>query len=58
MVTFEVFQGKNGDYYWRLKAANGEIVCGSEGYSSKSAAMDSIQWIKDNAPGAEVTEEA
>lgn len=29
-----VFRGKSGQYYWRLRAPNGRIVCdGSEGYT-------------------------
>lgn len=30
---FEVFLGSDGQGYWRLRAANGEIVAHSEGYT-------------------------
>jgi uncharacterized protein YegP (UPF0339 family) len=34
LAKYEIFVGKDYDYYWRLRAANGEIVCVSEGYMS------------------------
>lgn len=41
---FETFQGEDGDWYWRLVAANGETVADSEGYTrerdAKRAAID------------------
>ncbi len=43
--TLEVFDGKavregqeTGGWYWRLRSRNGEIVCQSEGYSTKQGA--------------------
>jgi len=34
--TYEVFQGSNmSNYYWRLRAGNGQIQCVSEAYVSK-----------------------
>lgn len=35
---YEVFQDVDGEYRWRLKAANGEIVAQSEAYSRKQDA--------------------
>lgn len=49
MVTYEVYLGQDNLYHWRLKAANGEIVCWSEGYSSKQGALNSVAWTKNNA---------
>ena len=35
--TFEVYQDKRGEYRWRRKAANGQIVgASSEGYTKKA----------------------
>jgi len=31
----EIFQGTRGLYYFRVKAYNNEIVCGSEGYRNE-----------------------
>lgn len=37
-AAFVVFKGEGDEYFWHLKAANGEIVAASEGYVSKSNA--------------------
>lgn len=54
MYAFEIFKGKNGEFYWRFRASNGEIMCGSEGYKAKASAQNAIDSIKNNAPSAEV----
>ena len=53
---FELYRGSAGQYRFRLKAGNGEIIATSEGYSSKSAALNGIESVQRNAPGAEVVE--
>jgi len=33
MAKFQVFKGKNGEYYWRMRANNSQIIAtGGEGY--------------------------
>ena len=39
---FEVFHGKDGDWYWRYKGGNGEIQASSEGYKTKRGALRSV----------------
>lgn len=56
MIKIEIFQGKNGDWYWHLKAANGESVCWSEGYVTKQGAVNSANWVKVNAPYAQIVD--
>jgi len=46
---FEVYEDKAGEFRFRLKAGNGEIVLTSEGYKSKSSAMNGIESVKTNA---------
>ena len=46
---FQIFAGKGGQYYFRLRAGNGEPILGSEGYSSKSGAKKGIESVKSNA---------
>lgn len=46
---FEVYADKGGDYRFRLKAGNGEIILSSEGYSSKAACMNGVESVKKNA---------
>lgn len=57
MAKFHLFQGKNDHYYFDLKAANGEIICQSQGYVSKQGAENGIESVKRNAPQAEVVDE-
>lgn len=41
----ELFQSLNGEWRWRLKAANGEIVSQSEGYTHRGSALDTLKMI-------------
>ena len=34
---FEVYKDKSGKFRFRLKAKNGEIICASQSYTTKSA---------------------
>lgn len=47
---FQVFVGKSGEYYFRLRAANGEPVLASEGYTEMSNALNGVRSVKTNAP--------
>ena len=49
---FVLTKGKNGEYRWVLKAANGETIATSEGYASKSGAKNGIDSVKKNAADA------
>ena len=51
---YEVFLDKEERFRFRLKASNGEIVCASQGYSTKQSALDGIASIAENAPMAEI----
>ena len=53
---FELYTDKSGEYLFRLKAGNGEVIAISEGYSSKSAALNGIDSVRRNAADAEVVE--
>ena len=54
---FEVYLDKAGEFRFRLKARNGEIVATSEGYKAKASCLNGIESVKKNAPDAEVVEE-
>lgn len=57
MTKFELFQSnKNQQWYFHLKAGNGEIICQSEGYKSKQSAEKGIRSVKENASSAKVVE--
>ena len=53
---FELYTDKSGEYRFRLKAGNGEVIATSEGYSSKAGALNGIEAVQRSAPGAEVVE--
>jgi uncharacterized protein len=50
MGYFEMYQGKNGDYYFRLKAGNHEPILQSEGYTTRAACENGIESVKKNSP--------
>ena len=56
-ATFELYEDSAGDYRWRLRHSNGNIIadCG-EGYASKQKARQGIESVRDNAPDADVEE--
>ena len=54
---FEMYQDKAGEFRFRLKARNGEIIATSEGYKTKDACEDGVDSGRRNAPEAEVIEE-
>lgn len=51
---YEMFLDKKGEYRFRLKARNGEVIAASEGYSSKSSCTNGIQSVGRTAPEATV----
>jgi uncharacterized protein YegP (UPF0339 family) len=51
--TFELFTGEDGQSYFRLRAGNGEILLGSEGYTSKAGVLNGIASVKTNGAHAE-----
>jgi uncharacterized protein YegP (UPF0339 family) len=50
---FEVYQGNDDQFYFRLRAANNEIVLTSEGYVSKDGCLNGVDSVKSNAPMVE-----
>ena len=54
---FELYEDKAGEFRFRLKARNGEIIATSEGYKTKANCENGIDSVKKNAPEAEVVEE-
>ncbi len=43
---YEIFKGKDDQFYFRLKAGNGEIILASEGYASKQGAQNAIESVR------------
>ena len=51
---YEVYKDKAGEFRFRLKAGNGEIIGKSESYKAKASARKGIASIAKNAPDAPV----
>ena len=47
---FTIYKGGNNQYYYRLRATNGEIILSGEGYTTKQSCMAGILSVKQNAP--------
>nr|WP_158601113.1 HVO_2922 family protein [Haloplanus aerogenes] len=55
-AAFEVYEDTAGEYRWRLRHRNGNILAdGREGYSDRSGAWRGIESVKRNAPNAGLT---
>lgn len=54
---FEVYTDKAGEFRFRLKATNGQIIAVGEGYKAKAGCLNGIESIKKNAPEAEIVKE-
>ena len=54
---FEVYTDKAGEFRFRLKATNGQVIAVSEGYKAIASCLNGIESVKKNAVDAEVVEE-
>ena len=53
---FEVYQDKKGEYRFRLKATNGQVIATGEGYVAKASCLNGVESVRKNAPEAPVVE--
>ncbi|MCL1797298.1 MAG: YegP family protein [Eggerthellaceae bacterium] len=53
---FEIFLDKAGEFRFRLKASNGEIILASEGYKVKASCKNGIESVVKNSLDSEVVE--
>ena len=51
---FEVYTDKAGEFRFRLKATNGQVIAVSEGYKAEASCLNGIESVKKNAPEAPV----
>lgn len=58
-TSFEVYEDESGQWRWRLKAGNHEIVASSESYTEKASAIRAVgsmkRWVENAV--VEVAEE-
>jgi len=48
-AKFELYKDKKGEFRFRLKAGNGEIILASEGYKDRAGAENGIESVKKNS---------
>ena len=54
-AIFELYKDKAGEYRWRLRHENRQIIADSgEGYTTKANAENGIESVKENAPAAPI----
>ena len=47
---FEIFKSeKSGEFYFRLKAKNGQVILSSQGYATKPSCKNGIESVKKNS---------
>ncbi len=51
---FEVYKDKAGEFRFRLKATNGQVIATGEGYKALAGCMNGIESVKKNAADAAV----
>lgn len=54
---FEIYTDKAGEFRFRLKATNGQIIAVSEGYKTLKNCQNGIASVKKNAPDAKIVKE-
>ena len=51
-MRFEIFEGKDEQFYWRIKAGNGRVLCHSEGYKTWYSALNAVRAVQRGVPEA------
>ena len=57
-AKFELYKDKGGQFRWRLRHENGNIIADSgEGYTTKANALNGIESVKTNCRAADIVEQ-
>jgi len=54
---FEIYKDNAGEFRFRLKATNGQVIAVSEGYTTLASCENGVESVKKNAVDAETVEE-
>jgi len=54
---FEIYTDKKGEFRFRLKATNGQIIAVSEGYKSMASCKNGIESVRKNAAEGKIEKE-
>jgi uncharacterized protein YegP (UPF0339 family) len=56
-ATFEVYKDKGGEFRWRLRAQNSQVIATSgDGYKEKRSCLAAVESVKRDAAAAPVQE--
>ena len=53
---FEVYKDKKGEFRFRLKAKNGQIIATGEGYSKLDSCLKGVESVRKNAKDGKIVE--
>ena len=56
-AKFEIYADSKGQFRFRLKAANGEVVATGESYVSKAGVLKGVDAVKRAAAAAEIDDQ-
>lgn len=56
-AKFEVYEDKAGEFRFRLKAGNGEVVASGQGYASRAGAHAGCEAVQRAAAAATIVDE-
>ncbi len=54
---FEIYADKAGEFRFRLKATNGQVIATSESYKALASCKNGVESVKKNAVDAQIVEE-
>ena len=54
---FEMYTDKAGEFRFRLKATNGQVIAVSEGYSAKAGCLNGVESVRKNAAEGKIEEQ-
>ncbi len=54
---FEVYADKRGEFRFRLKATNGQIIATGEGYKTKASCLNGVESVRKNAAEGKIVKE-
>lgn len=50
---YQIYEGNDGQHYFRLTARNGQNILSSQGYASKAGCKNGIDSVKNNGTSAD-----
>ena len=54
---FEIYTDKKGEFRYRLKATNGQIIAVGEGYKAKKSVLNGVESVRKNAAEGNIEKE-